>query len=758
MRILRLSLRNYRVFEEVDLELPARVIGIFGENGSGKSTLVEAVAFACYGYARTARQDIRTHGVLTDCEVRLVFEYGGTQYEVRRAIKGKNHAAQAELLAGDLQLAVGVREVTAEVQRLLHMDQQVFRSSVFAEQKQLDAFSEIRKGERKTMVLRLLGIKPVEDAIRLARTASRDQARRAEDLSGALPDLAEEEARLSAAREVLAKMAERAREAGKDLERSRSRYERAEAAFVASEETRRRVEHVTALRAQSEETAAVAARRHEELARRMKELSEHLRALPALEAERAALAGARDLLEGARRFIEAAGTLRVAEAELEGLPALEPEAALTELREAADELKAAEKVATRAESTLEGARARLGEAEAALERAGDLDATEPCPTCGQPLGDAFADVVAHRRQEVTDLKKAVAAARKAAREAETTRKAAATRAAAAERAGTQAQRAFHRREVLEGKAAEQRARVEQLGGPFDGVPPDLDELAARARRAEEVDREVAELSTERRHLARMEKDLEASAREREEAGARVGDLERELTKLAFDREVHAGLRAEREEAAADLDRTQRDEREAADALKDAEKEVAAAEAGLEKVRKLAAEIDRARDEAHHVDRVALLLGGFRDHLVARIGPELSREADALFRELTNHEYEDLIIREDDLSIRIADGATYHPIERFSGSETDLANLALRVAISLHLSRMSGADIGMMVLDEVLASLDVERKSLLVQAMGRLAQRFHQLFVITHAEQVKDAFPATIEVRKVGRRRSDAILT
>jgi DNA repair exonuclease SbcCD ATPase subunit len=42
-------------------------------------------------------------------------------------------------------------------------------------------------------------------------------------------------------------------------------------------------------------------------------------------------------------------------------------------------------------------------------------------------------------------------------------------------------------------------------------------------------------------------------------------------------------------------------------------------------------------------------------------------------------------------------------------------------------------------------------------MGRLAGRFHQLFVITHAEQVKDQFPASIEVRRVGRRRSQAVL-
>jgi exonuclease SbcC len=185
--------------------------------------------------------------------------------------------------------------------------------------------------------------------------------------------------------------------------------------------------------------------------------------------------------------------------------------------------------------------------------------------------------------------------------------------------------------------------------------------------------------------------------------------------------------------------------------------VAALEADLNRVKEVAARVGEIREEARYVERVTLLLDGFRDHLVSRIGPELSREAEALFRELTNHEYEDLRIDEEDLSIRVADAGTYFPIERFSGSEADLANLALRVAISMHLSRMSGADIGMMVLDEVLGSLDEERKDLMVQAMGRLADRFHQLFVITHAEQVKDQFGASVEVRKVARRRSEAVL-
>jgi hypothetical protein len=62
-RVLELSLRNYRIFEEVDLELPARVIGIIGPNGAGKSTLLKIVAFACYGVdaARTKKQEILVH-------------------------------------------------------------------------------------------------------------------------------------------------------------------------------------------------------------------------------------------------------------------------------------------------------------------------------------------------------------------------------------------------------------------------------------------------------------------------------------------------------------------------------------------------------------------------------------------------------------------------------------------------------------------------------------------------------------------------
>jgi DNA repair exonuclease SbcCD ATPase subunit len=292
--------------------------------------------------------------------------------------------------------------------------------------------------------------------------------------------------------------------------------------------------------------------------------------------------------------------------------------------------------------------------------------------------------------------------------------------------------------------------------PFEGAVPSSTSCA-RAPSARTLAARATELGAQRQHLDQAERDLAAARTRIDKLDAELARLAGEAEGLAFDEAQHARLRDEREHAAGALEEARSAERGASDALKDAEKAEAELLAALRQAKETQAKVDELRSEARYVERVAMLLEGFRDHLVARVGPELSREAEALFRELTNHEYDDLKVDEEKLTIQIADGDSYFAIDRFSGSETDLANLALRVAISTQLSRLSGADVGMMVLDEVLASLDEERKDLMVQALGRLSSRFHQLFVVTHAEQVKDQFPASILVQKVGRRRSTAVL-
>jgi exonuclease SbcC len=759
VRVLELSLRNFRQFEQVDLELPARVIGIFGENGSGKSTLMESIAFALYGVdaARTKKQEIRTHGVLTDCEVLVTFEHGGQTYQVRRALKGKGSTPEAELFVGDMLLASGVSDVDAQIQHLLHMDLRIFRASVYAEQKQLDAFSDVTAGKRKEMALRLLGIRPVDDARTAARRESKVAKQSADQLEPAVADLAELEASHKEAADAAKELAARAKEAATARRAAEETAKAARKAFDASDRIRQRVEQLTRDIATRVEQREREERRREELATRAERLATGLERLPALQEELQGLEGAGDRRDAARRLLEKSAELAEKERVLADLAEVDVEAIHVEEQEAEVASSRARELAAASRARLEHEERMLQEAGERLTRADEADPSQPCPTCGRELGVDFDGYLKHCRTELSEAKRRVAAAGKEAKTADAAAaKAERRRKAVMESVRTASKIADERTRMMDAVVA-LRDSVVRLAEPFGSETPDLKGLEAAVERERALRDEMATLAERASHRDQLEEDLAETTARLEELQRKLDALTDEGETLAFDAEAHERAAAELEESEGAQGAAREAEGVALDMLSQAEKAASGLQGEIRKARETEARVEELRSEARYLERTAMLLDGFRDHLVSRVGPELSREAEALFRDLTNHEYDDLRIDDETLAIQIADGDSYFPIERFSGSETDLANLALRVAISMHLSRVSGADVGMMVLDEVLASLDQERKDLMVLAMGKLSSRFHQLFVITHAEQVKDQFPASIVVSKMGRRRSVASL-
>ena len=108
MRLTRVRLRNYRVYEDLDLELPPGLIGVYGSNGSGKSTLCEAIRFALWGKARTENcfcaigrpYPVRTPLVAPDKTPRvLTYELASrTQFSARSGIvlQVGRHSVDAE--------------------------------------------------------------------------------------------------------------------------------------------------------------------------------------------------------------------------------------------------------------------------------------------------------------------------------------------------------------------------------------------------------------------------------------------------------------------------------------------------------------------------------------------------------------------------------------------------------------------------------------------------------------------------------------
>jgi exonuclease SbcC len=116
---------------------------------------------------------------------------------------------------------------------------------------------------------------------------------------------------------------------------------------------------------------------------------------------------------------------------------------------------------------------------------------------------------------------------------------------------------------------------------------------------------------------------------------------------------------------------------------------------------------------------------------------------------TQREYRDKK-REDKkqtLDIIIRDGAGSREYELFSGGEAFRINFAIRLALSRVLSQRSGARLQTLVIDEGFGSQDAEGRQRLVEAINLVSPDFKKILVITHLEELKDAFPSRIEVTK-----------
>ncbi len=119
------------------------------------------------------------------------------------------------------------------------------------------------------------------------------------------------------------------------------------------------------------------------------------------------------------------------------------------------------------------------------------------------------------------------------------------------------------------------------------------------------------------------------------------------------------------------------------------------------------------------------------------------------RFVTQAEYKDKK-REDlkeTLDIQISDGAGQRDYEMYSGGEAFRVNFAVRLALSEVLAQRKGARLQTLIIDEGFGSQDVEGRQRLIEAINLVKNDFVKILVITHLEELKDAFPTRIEIEK-----------
>jgi DNA repair protein SbcC/Rad50 len=783
MQINRLRLCNFRQHENTDLELGAGLTGIIGPNGAGKTTLLEAIAWAMYGMpaARGNRETIRRRGAppRARVEVELEFSLGPHQYRILRTL----HGAELYQDADPAPIANSIGTVTERVTRLLGMTRDEFFNTYFTGQKELAVMAAMSAPERAQFLSRVLGyerIRAAQDRLKDRRSALRA---RHDALRAGLGDLAELEATEAAARtragaalRAESTAATAAVAAERRLDEVRPRWERLqqlrEAALtleaelrVARHRTETAAERAGRLERQAAE-AALAGAKLDEVRRRLAPLPVMRAELAGLEREAEAHAARKGFLaqlDDVRRHL---GSVEERIGRLPDRPRLEA------TRERVSDLRA-----TLTGLSLDGEAMRTAwvrdAQDARTKRQGLLDQYQElkdqrqrivkagpegdCPTCARPLGAEYAkvlDLLERQMEEVISngnfYKQRIEQLQMEPKELDEVER----RRIDQERELGEAIAELGRLEALAhegGALLEEQSRllrrVYDLEAARDRVPGSYDQarheaLAADIRALEPLALQAERLQAAAERAAALGSELAAAVAERAAATARTEQLKAQVAELGYTDQAYREAREA--EAAAERAR-----REAELALVRARGESAAAAEAVESaVRRRAERAERERelqiaalDLALHqeLDRA---LTDLRTDLNAALRPDLSELASGFLRDLTNGRYTDLELDEDYGATLLDDG---DPKAVISGGEEDVANLALRLAISQMIAERAGQPLSLLILDEIFGSLDEDRRIAVVDLLRSLADRFPQVILITHVDSVREGFDRVVRV-------------
>ncbi len=140
-------------------------------------------------------------------------------------------------------------------------------------------------------------------------------------------------------------------------------------------------------------------------------------------------------------------------------------------------------------------------------------------------------------------------------------------------------------------------------------------------------------------------------------------------------------------------------------------------------------------------------------------PEIQDNANEILGKLTDdrmslelrtlRDYKDKTREEkmETLDILISDGFGFRDYEMFSGGEAFRVNFAIRLALSRMLAKRAGARLQLLVIDEGFGSQDQDGREKLVETIAAIEDDFEKILVITHLDELKDAFASRIEVEK-----------
>ena len=100
-----------------------------------------------------------------------------------------------------------------------------------------------------------------------------------------------------------------------------------------------------------------------------------------------------------------------------------------------------------------------------------------------------------------------------------------------------------------------------------------------------------------------------------------------------------------------------------------------------------------------------------------------------------------------LDIVVSDELGTRNYEMYSGGERFRVDFALRIALSKVLAWRAGAPLPTLFIDEGFGTQDEEGRDRVLDVIKSIEDRFQRILVITHIDEIKEAFPVRIEVSR-----------
>ncbi len=300
------------------------------------------------------------------------------------------------------------------------------------------------------------------------------------------------------------------------------------------------------------------------------------------------------------------------------------------------------------------------------------------------------------------------------------------------------------------------------------IEAELAGLGYNQTQHEEIRRQIKELETCERDKNSLDEALRLIEPEKEAAAKAQQEAQAKRDGLTKDNEKKQALTAELvrlPRARGELETAEAEYKDLTARQNRAQEALGSIKAQLQRLAELSLKKKEKEDLTAHSAKEETIyreLGkafgktGIQALLIEMALPEIETEANRLLARMTDNrmhvtfetqkETKKGTVQET-LDIAIADELGTRNYEMFSGGEAFRINFAVRIALSRLLARRAGAPLPTIIIDEGFGTQDNTGIEKLKEAINSIQDDFNKILVITHLEELKDAFPTRIDVTK-----------